>query len=69
MLGPGLRRGARILVPYPRARAAWGAAVAAIPWRETWTMAGCGKVYDVSMQFFPRVVGTTIVAYKARPHH
>jgi len=45
-----------------------GAAVAAIPWRETWTMAGCGKVYDVSMQFFPRVVGTTIVAYKARPH-
>ncbi len=41
---------------------------AARPWRETWTLAGCGKSYDVELSFVPQGPGTVIAAAPARPH-
>ncbi len=37
---------------------------AAPPWREVWTMAGCGRVLEVPMLFTPDPTGTVIV----QPH-
>jgi hypothetical protein len=31
------------------------------PWRETWTVTGCGHIVDVPMQFVPDATGTQII--------
>jgi hypothetical protein len=43
-----------------------GAAVD-IPWRETWTLGGCGSAWTVPMQFTPAGGTTQVAAGKASP--
>ena len=42
-------------------------AVVDIPWRETWTLGGCGSVWSVPMQFTPSGDATQVAAGKATP--
>ena len=38
-----------------------------IPWRETWTLGGCGAAWTVPMQFTPTDGTTRVAAGKASP--